>query len=418
MSILKEFWLLKKDWGAMAILFIMPLVLIITITLIQDNAFKSISNKIPILVINHDNGDISSKIVDLLHKNKSFELVEKIEGEPLTENTLKENVFNGNYNLGVVFPAGLSKELNTKIEYNVQKVIDKFSMNETSVKQPIYSKKEIKIYFDPALQQNFKNNVQNAVEKMIAEIENKSIYKAFQNQLGEENETLFDQTNSISFKEISPIVNQKELKPNSVQHNVPAWSLFAIFFIIVPLSINIVKEKNQGTFVRLLTNPVPYSTILLGKTCMYLIIAIIQFILMLMVGYFFFPYIGLSQFEIGSNLFHLLIVALFSGLAAIGFGLLLGTIAKTQEQSAPFGATSVVLLAAIGGVWVPVFAMPKIMQYISNLSPMNWGLNAFYDIILRNKGIKAILPELSFLLLFYIITTIIAVYYEKKKREI
>ena len=49
-----------------------------------------------------------------------------------------------------------------------------------------------------------------------------------------------------------PIVEgEKELIPNSVQHNVPAWTLFAIFFIIVPLSINIVKEKSQGTFVRL-----------------------------------------------------------------------------------------------------------------------------------------------------------------------
>jgi ABC-2 type transport system permease protein len=34
-----------------------------------------------------------------------------------------------------------------------------------------------------------------------------------------------------------------DIMPNSVQHNVPAWALFAIFFIVVPLSINLVKEK-------------------------------------------------------------------------------------------------------------------------------------------------------------------------------
>ena len=112
------------------------------------------------------------------------------------------------------------------------------------------------------------------------------------------------------------------------------------------------------------------------------------------------------------------IVALFSGLAAIGFGILLGTIAKTQEQSAPFGATSVVILAAIGGVWVPVFAMPKIMQYVSHISPMNWGLNAFYDVLLRNGGIVEILPEINLLLLFFIITITIAIGYDKKKRAV
>jgi ABC-2 type transport system permease protein len=105
-------------------------------------------------------------------------------------------------------------------------------------------------------------------------------------------------------------------------------------------------------------------------------------------------------------------------LAAIGFGILLGTVAKTQEQSAPFGATSVVILAAIGGVWVPVFAMPKVMQYVSHISPMNWGLNAFYDVLLRNGSFLEILPEIIFLLLFFITTITIAILYDKKKRAV
>ena len=108
-------------------------------------------------------------------------------------------------------------------------------------------------------------------------------------------------------------------------------------------------------------------------------------------------------------------VALFSGLAAIGFGILLGTIAKTHEQSAPFGATMVVILAALGGVWVPVFIMPLFMQYISRISPMNWGLNAFYDVLLRNGGLSQILPEIILLLLFFLITTTIAILYDNLK---
>jgi ABC-2 type transport system permease protein len=48
---------------------------------------------------------------------------------------------------------------------------------------------------------------------------------------------------------------------------------------------------------------------------------------------------------------------------------LLGTVADTQEQSAPFGATSVVVLA-VGGIWVPVFLMPEFMQTIAKFSPM------------------------------------------------
>ena len=112
------------------------------------------------------------------------------------------------------------------------------------------------------------------------------------------------------------------------------------------------------------------------------------------------------------------VVALFSGLAAIGFGILLGTMAKTQEQSAPFGATSVVILAAVGGVWVPVFAMPKVMQYIAKASPMNWGLEAFYDVLLRHNTIVGILPLLAALLLFFIVMVAISIIYDEKKRAV
>ncbi len=113
-----------------------------------------------------------------------------------------------------------------------------------------------------------------------------------------------------------------------------------------------------------------------------------------------------------------MIVTLFAGLAAIGFGILLGTVANTQEQSAPFGATSVVVLAAIGGIWVPVFLMPEFMQTIAKFSPMNWGLNAYYDIILRNSGLGEIAQELIFLLLFYFAMVTISLIYDRKQNAV
>ena len=122
--------------------------------------------------------------------------------------------------------------------------------------------------------------------------------------------------------------------------------------------------------------------------------------------------------DISGRLGLLFVVTIFSGLAAIGLGLLLGTVAKTQEQSAPFGATFVVILAAMGGVWVPVFVMPKIMQILSNFSPMNWGLNAYYDVFLRNSSFIEIVPEITTLFLFFIATTIISIVYNEKKNAV
>lgn len=422
MSVKKEFLLLRRDFGGLVILFIMPLVLIITVTLIQDSTFKKVSDsKIPILLVDADRGTVSQSILKNLEGSNAFSIVTQINNTPVTEEVAQEAVLKGKYQMAIIIPENLSKDLQLKIDQNVEKILGSFGLSDTLAKKTepkIISEKEVKLYFDPAVQPTFKNAVMSSIDKMIAQIESSSIYATFKDQLGDENSNTFEQKSFITFKEIMPRANNQEIIPNSVQHNVPAWSLFAIFFIVIPLSINIVKEKTQGTFVRLRTNPVSNAVVLAGKTITYLIICMIQFYMMIAVAIFLFPHLGLPPLNVAGNLTLLSIVALFAGFAAIGFGILLGTVAKTQEQSAPFGATSVIILAALGGVWVPVFAMPKIMQFFARISPMNWGLNGFYDVFLRNAGLFDILPEIALLFLFFVITISIALMYEKKKRTV
>lgn len=416
-STYKETLLLIRDLGGIAILFIMPVLLLIVITLVQDNTFKTLGNsKIPVLLVDNDKSEISKNIIDNLSKANSFEILQKN-----SEETVKEVVFSGNYQLAIVIPENLSTSLQQKVDQNVAGILSKFGLEADSLKPATKTiqQKEIRLYFDPAVHSSFKNSIKNGIDKMISEIEIQHIYEAFQNELGETGEVpIFETENFISFKEIYQTKGDREIIPNSAQHNIPAWTLFAIFFIIVPLSINLVKEKNLGTFVRLRTQPVPYATVLIGKTIVYLVVCLIQFTLMLLVGLLLFPALGLPGVDVSGKLPMLYLVAFFSGLAAIGLGLLLGTLARTQEQAAPFGSTLVVILAALGGVWVPVFAMPEFMQIISKISPMNWGLEAFYDVFLRNVGFTELLPEISLLLLFFLITILIAIYVNQRKNAV
>ena len=413
-SFIKEILLLKRDIGGIVIIFVMPLLLIITITLIQDSTFKNMEgSKIPIIFIDNDQSEISESIKKQLENSKTFELL-----TDFNEKSAETAVFGGDYQMAIVIPKNLTKDINSNIDSKVQSIVSSFGLetDSTAIKQNTSKAKDIRLYFDPATNISFKNNVMNAVNKMVFEIENKKIYKAFQDQLG----TTEDLKNNslIAFKEITPKKGNMDVLPNSVQHNVPAWALFAIFFIVVPLSINLVKEKSQGTSVRARISPTPYFIHILGKTFTYLIICVIQFLLMVAVGIYLFPYMDLPQFDVTGKMFPLIIVTIFAGLAAIGFGVLLGTVADTQEQSAPFGATSVVVLAAIGGIWVPVFLMPEFMQTIAKFSPMNWGLNAYYDIILRNSGIGGIAKEIIFLFLFYVAMVTISLFYERKQNAV
>ena len=421
-AIWKEILLLKRDIGGLIIIFIMPLILIITVTLIQDSTFKNYEQtKVPVIFVDNDKGDVSQLIVEQIKKNKSLELVTG----KYNENSAKKAVFGGEYQLAIVLPKNLSNDLNTNINSKVETILASLGYSEAvadnvqnaATNATRVKAKEIHFYFDPATSVYFKNDVQNTIDKIIVDIENQKIYNAFQEQLGSD-VSMKDDDNLIAYREILPVKDKKDVKPNSVQHNVPAWALVAMFFIVIPLSVNLVKEKNQGTVVRVLSSPTPYYIHVLGKTSTYLMICIIQFLMMLSVGIYLFPYLGLPAFEISGQLFKLLIITVFAGLAAIGFGILIGTVAETQEQGAPFGATAVIVLAALGGIFVPVFLMPEIMQKVAEFSPMNWGLQAYHNIIMREGSILSTIPQLTLLFSFYLITVILALVYEKRHHSL
>jgi ABC-2 type transport system permease protein len=105
-------------------------------------------------------------------------------------------------------------------------------------------------------------------------------------------------------------------------------------------------------------------------------------------------------------------------MAACGYGILLGTMARTYEQASAFGAVSVVIAAAIGGIMVPVFVMPPVMQTISIFSPLSWGLNAFMDVFVRGGSLGSVLPDITLLVLFFLVTILIAWFNLSRKGRI
>jgi ABC-2 type transport system permease protein len=105
--------------------------------------------------------------------------------------------------------------------------------------------------------------------------------------------------------------------------------------------------------------------------------------------------------QVGDKLPVLMLVSLSAILAAAGYGILLGTVVRTYEQASMFGPISVVVAAAIGGIMVPVYAMPPPMQTLSVFSPLAWGLNAFLELLVRGGNLGAVLPEVAALIGFF-----------------
>lgn len=417
-SIYKEYQVLTRDRAGLAITFIMPTVLILIITLIQDTTFRSVNEaSVPLLIVDRDHDSLSHTLEKSLISSKFFVITKK----QLTDEETKAEIGKGSYFIGIIIPENTSKHLRQKSSARISKLLNSFSGDSLTSEEPVDTNKlKVQLYFDPITKKSFKTTISNSIERIISQIEMQSMA----NSLNEKMKESFPLA-TPSKLELTPIVNLTEeyasyndskIMPNSVQHNVPAWTLFAMFFICIPLAGNIIKERDDGSAFRLLTMPGSYMIVILGKMLMYVIVSLIQFALMLCVGVFILPMLGLPQLDIGENFMALFLVALSSGLAATGFGLLVGTIATSHDQASLFGAVFVIILAAIGGVWVPTFVMPEVMKKVAVISPLNWGLEAFYGIFLRNFGVKEILPEIAKLLSFFGATLGISYYYQKYRR--
>lgn len=417
-SIYKEYKVLTRDRAGLAITFIMPTVLILIITLIQDTTFRSVNEaSVPLLIVDRDHDSLSNTLEKSLVNSKFFVITKK----QLTDEETKKEIATGQFFIGIIIPENTSKKLREKSSARIGKLMSGFSGDTTATDEPIdTSKLKVQLYFDPITKKSFKTTISNSIERIISQIEMQSMVTSLNEKMKESfplaTPAKLEITPIVSLTEEYASYNNSSIIPNSVQHNVPAWTLFAMFFICIPLAGNIIRERDDGSAFRLLTMPGSYMIVILGKMLTYVIVSLIQFALMLCVGVFILPLLGLPELNIGNNLPVLFLVAFSSGLAATGFGLLVGTIATSHDQASLFGAVFVIILAAIGGIWVPTFVMPEVMKKIAVISPLNWGLEAFYGIFLRNFGFKEIFPEVAKLLIFFAASLGGSYIYQKYKR--
>jgi ABC-2 type transport system permease protein len=408
----KEFLILVRDWAGLGLIFLMPLILVFVMTLIQDASFRKLDEtKITLLYLDEDLDTLGMKVKQGLENAKYFEVITSLEDRELDEKAVLGQVAQGNFQIGVVIRKGSTDAIRARGQQMVQQTMsgpDSPTVADTAVKARII------LYFDPAMKNSFRLTVRNAVENFTSRIEAGIMFQALSGELAqylpEPREPISGPGSSISYEEIYATDKYTEIIPNSVQHNVPAWTIFAMFFIIIPLTGNLIKERESGLATRLIVMPGNQFQALGAKVTIYVMVGLVQFILMLILGKLVLPLLGMPSLVLGPEKPALLLMALATTLAATGYSVLVGTVARTHDQAAVFGMVSVIILAAMGGIWVPVFMMPNLMQAASIISPLNWSLDGFYNILLRGGGLREIAGNFSALIGFFVINLMIAIW--------
>jgi ABC-2 type transport system permease protein len=425
-AVRKEGLLLVRDKAGLAILFLMPMFLIILMSLLQEVGWGNMmkESRVPVLFVDNDHDSLSMKIRHGLNDSNFFIAVDSLDAAPLTMESAREAVKQGKYTIGIVIPKGITGTVRTNVRIMVAKTLAGFGiMNAMLVRDiPFKGVDTVTIFFDPAIKSSFKNAVLSSIRENNYRNESEMVFRTFNQEMAKQFPMYkppdVNYRQGVEFKAVYPGYKAVEKIPNTTQHNVPAWTIFSMFFIVIPLTSSMIKEREEGSLIRLLALPVSYISLLMAKSAVYLMVCLIQCTLMILSGIYILPLFGIPTLVIGDQLFAVMIMSFATSLAALGYGLMIGTIFSTHQQAAGFGSVSIIILAAIGGLWVPIYLMPAIMRHIALFSPLNWAISGFYNIFLRGGSVVHILPEFFKLVAFFLVMVCISYVYRLLKSPI
>jgi ABC-2 type transport system permease protein len=172
---------------------------------------------------------------------------------------------------------------------------------------------------------------------------------------------------------------------------------------VLSTALSVVREKERGTMEQLRVAPLRTLELILGKTFPYLGVSLLGTLIVLLTARVLFGV------EIRGPHLDLLVVVLLYLFGALGFGLLISTIANNQTFAFQAGLiTSLLPALLLSGFIFQIRIMPPWLQAITYLVPNRYFLVALRGIILKGEGLATYWREVGALLVYGLVVTVLA----------
>ncbi len=354
----KEFLHIFRDLRTMMMLLGMPIAQLI----IFGFAITTEINNTPFVVLDQSKTTTSRQLVEEMSGSPYFKLVDYLE----SFSEIEAGFQTGSSKLALVIPAEFANDLYHTGVGNIQLLSDASDPNEASTVTS-YAQQIIMQY-----QRNLLTRQLSAFTVPTIHTEVKMLYNP-------------------------------QLK--GAYNFVPGiMGLVLMLICAMMTSISIVKEKEQGTMEILLVSPMKPVFIVLAKAVPYLMIAIVDVLLILLLSN------TLLAVPIVGNIFLVLFLSILFTLSALSLGLLISSVANTQQAAMLISGVGLMLpTMLLSGLIFPIENMPWILRIVSNIIPAKWFIIALKDVMIKGLGMSAIVVPLSILLgmtLFLLVASI------------
>ncbi len=326
-------------------------------------------------LVDQDRSELSLRLKGMLQSSASLRIVETEGSEPAV---LDRQVADGSLSAAVIVPAGYAASLKSGSPLRLSVVADPARSESVAAREAILQ----------------------AASRMASAAQ---VAQIAHNATGADvNSTLAQAVNAWEQPPVGLAVTSAAVttKPDNGQvggvlspsQTSPGMMVqFALAGLITAAQV-LVGERKSRCLQRLLTTSVARHEILIGHFLAMFAVIFCQFILLVGFGQIFLRLDYLSQ--PAATLTMITSTALF--VAALG--LLIGALAKSDEQVILFALIPMFLFSGLGGAWMPLELTGKTFQVIGHVTPVAWAMDGFKNIVARGLGLASIwLPAAALL---------------------
>jgi len=354
---------LARDRLALFFVVLLPVVIILVIGItVADSG----SDRLPVGVLDRGAGPLGAELQADLATSPALEprAYDDLDG-------LRKAVRRGVVAAGVVLPAGYDQALRAGRDAEVTFVVDQTRSAPAAVRSAVAAA----VTRQAAIVQAARFAAGTAGVSFDAAL-------ARARTLGGEQEQVRVEATTIGGRE--------DALPSGFNYTAPSNLVLFVFITSLAGAAALIEERRLGITSRMLAAPTTASTILLGETLGRFLVALLQGLIVFVVGWLVF---GVDW---GDPPAALLLVVVFA-MVGTGAGMLFGTVLRTAEQATSIGPPVGIALGMLGGCMWPLAIVPEPMRVVGHLFPHAWAMDAFIDLISEDAGLAGIAGKLAVL---------------------
>ena len=354
--VLKEFIQFRRDWLMTTFIITLP---ILQLVLLAQATGSRISN-LHVAVLNHDRSSASRRLVTALDNRRELAVRHYLATLADTHRCLDQ----GEATVVVIIPAGFAADM-----------------------ADVSRTPQVQLIADAS----------NSIPALVGISAARGAIAAFVREtgfFGKNPVSTIDLRTTVRF---NPTFNHKFF-------TVPAQVGFIVYQVTLTVaSIGLARERELGTLEQLMVMPLRRIELVIGKAIPALVIGALNFLSMLAIAVFGF------HVPLRGSLLLLFALTLLFIVAEIGYGMLISSIARTQQQAILLVFVLAMVDMTFSGYLVRVKNLPVALLAIAQVVPFRHYLTIIRGVMLKGAGLDTLWPHAAAMLLMGLLVTAVAV---------